>query len=128
MHESLDSAFKQITKGQVFLCGKTTYELRTALQEQKAEGKNDLGLLGLLTERETEVLLSLTQGINYKQISKLLFISESTVKTHINNIFTKLSVNDRTQAVLYALRHGIESLTKKPHLINNLNNEPVQKQ
>ena len=84
-------------------------------------------MLSLLTDRETEVLHSLTQGINYKQISKLLFISESTVKTHINNIFTKLSVNDRTQAVLYALKHGIESIAKKPDLLKNLTNQPIQK-
>ena len=95
--------------------------------EINSDAKSDLGLLGLLTDREIEVLRSLTHGINYKQISKILYISESTVKTHINNIFTKLSVNDRTQAVLYALHHGIDSLMKKPHLLKNITGEAVQK-
>ena len=58
------------------------------------------------TSREEEVLELLTQGNNYKGIAGKLFISETTVKTHVNNIFQKLQVNDRTQAVLYALNNG----------------------
>lgn len=129
IYESLVLAINQVAKGQSFLCGKTVSELKKLLSQQnnKSEVKFDLGLLGLLTDREVEVLYSLTQGVNYKQISKILFISESTVKTHVNNIFTKLNVNDRTQAVLYALKHGIESTIKKPHLLNNLTSETIQK-
>lgn len=63
-------------------------------------------LLSYLTSREEEVLDLLTQGNNYKGIASKLFISETTVKTHVNNIFQKLQVNDRTQAVLYALNNG----------------------
>ena len=125
--ESFETAIRQLAKGLIYMCGRSTLELRTLLQEQKVEIKSDLALLGLLTDRELEVLYSLTQGINYKQISKLLFISESTVKTHINNIFTKLNVNDRTQAVLYALKHGIESISKKPDLLKNLTAETLQR-
>jgi len=68
--------------------------------------------LELLTEREAEVLKYLCDGFNYKKVSQKLFISESTVKTHINNVFTKLKVNDRTQAVLYALKHDLEALMR----------------
>lgn len=125
--ENLESAIKQIGKGLMYVCGRTLLELRVIMHEQNKLEKSDIGLLELLTEREKEVLHSLTQGINYKQISKNLFISESTVKTHINNIFTKLNVNDRTQAVLYALHHGIESLCKKPQILKNAANEPVEK-
>ncbi len=49
----------------------------------------------------------LTEGITYKGVADRLVISETTVKTHVNNIFQKLQVNDRTQAVLYALKHGL---------------------
>ena len=52
----------------------------------------------------------LTQGVTYKGVAGKLFISETTVKTHVNNIFQKLQVNDRTQAVLYAINNGF---TKK---------------
>lgn len=125
--ENLEFAIKQLKKGNMFICGKTVSELRCLLQQKNLEVKFDTGLLNLLTDREVEVLHSLTQGKNYKQISQQLFISESTVKTHINNIFTKLNVNDRTQAVLYALRHGIESLIKKPQIVQNLVNLSVEK-
>jgi len=64
-------------------------------------------LLSYLTQREEEVLDLLTQGITYKGVANKLFISETTVKTHVNNIFQKLQVNDRTQAVLYAINHGL---------------------
>ena len=127
LNNSLETAIKQLSKGQTFLCGLAINVLKSSLQKQHLEIKSDSGLLNLLTDREIEVLHSLTQGINYKQISKFLFISESTVKTHINNIFTKLNVNDRTQAVLYALHHGIDNLSKKPDLFKSLISEPVEK-
>ena len=72
-------------------------------KENSASGGN---LLNALTAREEEVLDLLTQGITYKGAAEKLFISETTVKTHVNNIFQKLQVNDRTQAVLYAINNG----------------------
>ena len=74
--------------------------------KQESEEEN---LLSYLTQREEEVLELLTQGITYKGVANKLFISETTVKTHVNNIFQKLQVNDRTQAVLYAINHGFTS-------------------
>lgn len=79
--------------------------------KQEVEEEN---LLSYLTQREEEVLELLTQGITYKGVANKLFISETTVKTHVNNIFQKLQVNDRTQAVLYAINNGF--LTKKVKL------------
>ncbi|MGE0200787.1 MAG: response regulator [Candidatus Melainabacteria bacterium] len=64
-------------------------------------------LLNYLTNREKEVLVLLTEGVTYKGVADKLVISETTVKTHVNNIFQKLQVNDRTQAVLYALKYGL---------------------
>ena len=60
-----------------------------------------------LTEREREVLTLIGQGLTNKEIARQLCISEKTVKNHIANIFSKLHVNDRTQAVLYAIRQGL---------------------
>ena len=73
---------------------------------EENEASSEENLLTYLTSREEEVLDLLTQGNNYKGIAGKLFISETTVKTHVNNIFQKLQVNDRTQAVLYALNNG----------------------
>ena len=77
----------------------------------KQNSSSEENLLDALTQREEEVLELLTQGVTYKGVASKLFISETTVKTHVNNIFQKLQVNDRTQAVLYAINNGF--LTKK---------------
>lgn len=63
-----------------------------------------------LTPREREVLNEMSQGRSNQEIARGLSIAESTVKTHINNIFCKLSVNDRTQAVVTALDRGLVKL------------------
>jgi len=60
-----------------------------------------------LTSRELEVLTLIVKGRSNKDIAITLSISEATVKTHINNIFSKLGVNDRTQAATMALQRGI---------------------
>ena len=83
--------------------------------ERKAGENEEENLLDALTQREEEVLELLTQGITYKGVASKLFISETTVKTHVNNIFQKLQVNDRTQAVLYAINNGF--LTKKVKIV-----------
>ncbi|MBN1856476.1 MAG: response regulator transcription factor [Dehalococcoidia bacterium] len=64
----------------------------------------------LLSEREMEVLRLMATGAANKTIAARLFISESTVKTHVQSIFQKLDVNDRTEAVTHALQKGIISL------------------
>jgi len=63
-----------------------------------------------LTEREKEILRLLVQGLSNRDIAENLFISEKTVKNHISNIFRKLEVNDRTQAVVKALKLGMVKL------------------
>ena len=80
--------------------------------ERKEASYDEENLLDALTPREEEVLQLLTQGITYKGVAEKLFISETTVKTHVNNIFQKLQVKDRTQAVLYALKHGFDKKRK----------------
>jgi DNA-binding NarL/FixJ family response regulator len=60
-----------------------------------------------LSERELEILQLMAKGAANKEISAQLSIAQSTVKTHIANIFQKLGVNDRTEAVTHALKKGI---------------------
>lgn len=62
-----------------------------------------------LTERETEVLRLVAQGQANKQIAASLHIAEKTVKIHVSNILSKLGVQSRTQATLYAIRTGLVS-------------------
>jgi DNA-binding NarL/FixJ family response regulator len=62
-----------------------------------------------LTSRETEVLTHIAAGLSNTEIAAALFLSEATVKTHINHISTKTGLRDRAQLVRYAFRHGLAS-------------------
>jgi DNA-binding NarL/FixJ family response regulator len=63
--------------------------------------------LETLTDREREVLTQLGQGASNAEISEALFIGAATVKSHVSNIFTKLGLRDRTQAVVFAYESGL---------------------
>ncbi|MDD4599633.1 MAG: response regulator transcription factor [Negativicutes bacterium] len=63
-----------------------------------------------LTYREIEVLQLICRGMSNQTIAQTLYLSEKTVKNHLTNIFRKISVSDRTQAVLYALKNKIVEL------------------
>jgi DNA-binding NarL/FixJ family response regulator len=65
------------------------------------------GLPDGLTEREGEVLALIAQGLSNAEIASQLFVSRSTVKTHINQIFAKTNSRDRPQAIVYAQQHGL---------------------
>ena len=77
-----------------------------AVAERLAERMNGPSL----TERETDVLRLIVGGNSNKEIASALFISEATVKTHINSLLGKLGVSDRTQAATTALQRGIVHL------------------
>ncbi len=103
-------AIDEVANGKIYLPATLSSRFfeyfQKSFKEEAQTVSDEDNLLNYLTQREEEVLDLLTQGITYKGVAQKLFISETTVKTHVNNIFQKLQVNDRTQAVLYALNNG----------------------
>ena len=103
-------AIDEVAAGKIYLPAALSSRFfeyfQQSFKEETQVVTDEENLLNYLTQREEEVLDLLTQGITYKGVAQKLFISETTVKTHVNNIFQKLQVNDRTQAVLYALNNG----------------------
>jgi DNA-binding NarL/FixJ family response regulator len=67
-----------------------------------------------LTRRELEVLILMTQGLSNEEIADRLALSEGTVKNHVSNIYIKLGVHSRAEAVAWAWRHGLGGNTLEP--------------
>ncbi|MDQ3811405.1 MAG: response regulator transcription factor [Chloroflexota bacterium] len=80
---------------------------RRLMQQVTVPRKADAG--AQLTDREREVLRLVAEGRSNKEIARSLVVSERTVKGHVSNILGKLGLQDRTQAALYAVRHGLAS-------------------
>jgi two-component system, NarL family, response regulator LiaR len=99
--DALCQAIKAAAAGQVQLTPRAAARLMQAVSAPESPEE--------LTERETEVLRLLAQGQSNKQIARNLQIGEKTVKTHVSNILSKLGVQSRTQATLYAIRIGLVS-------------------
>ena len=80
-------------------------DVKAKAKEMWRDGRGDR-----LTAREMDVLACIAKGFSNQDIAKALFVSEKTVKNHLTNIFRKLNVNDRTQALIYVLKNKIVSL------------------
>jgi two-component system response regulator DegU len=105
---NLIKAIKAVQRGEIWVERKLmsnffAEEQRIVSSMEDQDKKTKMGL----TEREQEVLSVLSKGLTNKEIADSLFISEKTVKTHLNNIFRKLNVTRRLQAILYAISRGI---------------------
>jgi NarL family two-component system response regulator LiaR len=99
--EALCQAIKAAAAGQVQLTPKAAARLMQAISAPESPEA--------LTERETDVLQLLAQGYSNKQIAYSLRNTEKTIKTHVSRILSKLGVQSRTQATLYAIRTGLVS-------------------
>jgi DNA-binding NarL/FixJ family response regulator len=75
-------------------------------RELAVYGQDAQPIFAPLSPREVEILDNIAQGMTNKQVAYALSISEQTVKNHMSSILRKLAVNDRTQAVVYAMRQG----------------------
>ena len=88
--------------------------LSAASRAHDASGPPDLPPGEELTPREAEVLRLIAEGRSNREIARALFVSEATVKTHVNRIFAKTGSRDRAQAVRYAYTHGYAEPAPSP--------------
>ena len=111
-----DSSYEAIYDGiKVALSGKVVMDATVSeklVMQPKAPAssieKKDISSFGL-TDREIELIRLVSQGLNNKEISEALFLSEGTVKNNISTILSKLALRDRTQLVIFAYDHHIRS-------------------
>ncbi|WP_028274828.1 response regulator [Atopococcus tabaci] len=87
--------------------GKKVFEEEVTEKLSSTENERTAFLHTELTNREMEVLLLIAQGYSNQEIADELYITLKTVKTHVSNILSKLEVEDRTQAAIYAYKHSL---------------------
>jgi DNA-binding NarL/FixJ family response regulator len=102
-YDPMLAALRAVTNGEMLLDAKTLVRSLRSVSESVV-GSDDL--IEPLTTREEEVLRLLATGLANKDIASVLFIAESTVKTHVEHILSKLWVSDRVQAAVWAAMHG----------------------
>ena len=106
--EELVEAIQQVHRGESSLHPSIA---RRLLQELAGPGQQEAAF-GVLSPREVDVLRLVAQGWTNRDIADRLGIGETTVRTHVSSVLSKLNVGSRTQAALYALREGLASLSE----------------
>jgi DNA-binding NarL/FixJ family response regulator len=112
--EDLSRAIRTVYAGDTIIAPELAQKMLSTFQSGGPKGSR---LVPPLTERELGVIRALAQGMSDRQIAHSLGISEKTVRNHTSNIYRKLHIFDRTQAVIYAIREGVidvEDLEYRP--------------
>ncbi|WP_317442560.1 response regulator transcription factor [Streptomyces collinus] len=100
--DALAGAIRSVHAGHILLQPEVAGALLSQDEVNSGQGRG-----GSLTDREREVLGLIADGRSNREIARALVLSEKTVKTHVSNILMKLDLADRTQAALWAVRHGV---------------------
>jgi DNA-binding NarL/FixJ family response regulator len=105
--EELHRAVRIVAEGGAWLDPVVTSRVLAVYRTAPAAPPAPPRTLDLLTSREREVLSLIGQGHTNAEIARQLFVGEGTVKTHINHVFTKLSLRDRAAAIIFAYDHNL---------------------
>ncbi|MFB7588769.1 response regulator [Streptomyces sp. NPDC056169] len=106
--DELAEAVRVVARGDALLAPDLTKRLITEFSRLSATPRSPLkDRVGVLTERETEVLTLVAQGLSNAEIATCLVVAEQTVKTHVSRILVKLGLRDRTQAAVFAFDTGL---------------------
>ncbi len=105
--DQLAEAVRVVAAGEALLSPNITKRLITEFSRLGAPRAPSRARIDELTERETEVLSLIAQGLSNAEISEHLVLAEQTVKTHVSRILVKLGLRDRTQAAVFAYETGL---------------------
>jgi DNA-binding NarL/FixJ family response regulator len=105
--EQIIAAVRSVAKGDTVLAPAVTRRLVERYVARAAIASSSKSRLSELTERETEVLMSVAKGLTNAEIAAQLGIGEATVKTHVTHVLTKLDLRDRIQVVIFAYESGL---------------------
>jgi len=105
--EQIIDAVRSVAKGDTVLAPAVTRRLVERYVARAAIASSSKSRLSELTERETEVLMSVAKGLTNAEIAAQLGIGEATVKTHVTHVLTKLDLRDRIQVVIFAYESGL---------------------
>ncbi len=107
--EELIHAIQVVASGDALLAPSVTRRLISQYQEHSSVSANKVDIPGLdqLTQRELEVMTELAKGYSNAEIGEALFVGETTVKTHVGRVLTKLGLRDRVQVVVAAYESGM---------------------
>ena len=103
---ALLSAVRRLSAGESLLAPREVSELLGETTQEREREREARAVLGQLTEREREVLQVLSEGLSDKEIAQRLHVSLQTVHTHMAHILSKLGVESRLRALVYAARYG----------------------
>jgi DNA-binding NarL/FixJ family response regulator len=103
----LVEAVRTVAAGEALLAPTVTRRLIEEFVRRPPPGETSPAELGGLTDREREVLTLIARGRTNGEIARELFVSEATVKTHVNRVLSKLDLRDRVQAVVLAYESGL---------------------
>lgn len=106
------SSLRQVAAGDTLLSAADLVRSLRGIDKETAGAD----LIEPLTGREVEVLRLVATGLTNRDIASMLFIAESTVKTHVEHIIGKLGVSDRVQAAVWAARHGLVESVPEPQI------------
>ena len=105
--EELLAAIRVVAAGDAVVAPRITRRLLDRFAGQLSNQPEQAGRIASLTEREHEVLLLVANGLSNAEIAERIFVAETTVKTHVGRILTKLGLRDRVQVVVLAYETGL---------------------
>jgi DNA-binding NarL/FixJ family response regulator len=105
--EALLAAVRDVAAGRTVLDAAVQQRLVQLVVNEPAAGRAAPAAAEGLTPREADVVRLVARGLNNRQVAREMFVSEATVKTHLNHILAKLSMPDRAALIAWAWRHGL---------------------